>query len=427
MKKIILMLCGVCGYIGATAQVTLSECQRLARENYPLIKQYSLIEASTNYSISNAGKSYLPQISLSGQATYQSDVMAFPEEMSAMFSQMGLEMSGLNKDQYRVGIDISQHIWDGGRSNSQQKIHEAEGAVAMQQIEVESYSIRRKVNTLYFGILILEEQLFQNKVLQELLESNYNKIATLIENGVAMQSDADAIRVEILSTQQQRVQMNATSVAYRQMLALFTGEQSLLQEVLLKPDATMVTTKEIKRAELQLFDSQYLSIEAQKQLSNSSTRPTFKAFASGFYGNPGLNYFEDMISDQFTWNYMVGVKMQWNFGEYYTKKNKLRKLSIAQQQVNNRRELFLFNTSLQTTQEQQAIDKMQQIMRGDEQIIELRTSIRKAAEAKLQNGVVDVNDLLREITAENVAKATKMVHEIELLKNIYDLKNTTNN
>lgn len=426
MKKLITLLCGICCSVGAMAQVSLDECQRLAKENYPLIRQYALIEATTSYSVSNAKRSYLPQVSLSGQATYQSDVMAFPERFGELFSQMGMDMKGLNKDQYRVNLDVNQNIWDGGRSKAQQKLSEAEGEISYQNIEIEMYAIRERVNALYLGVLMLEEQLAQNRLLQELLESNHKKIEALVKNGAAMQSDLDALSVELLSTGQQRVEIEANATAYRKMLALFTGKKSLSEELLIKPSAQISLSNEVKRPELQLLDAQISGQDAQKRLVNSSTKPQFGAFAQGFYGNPGLNMFQDMISNTWTWNYMVGVKVLWNFGGYYTKKNNIKKISTVQQQLDNRRETFLFNTSLQISQEQAAINKMRQVMTDDDKIIALRTSIRKAAEARLENGVIDVNDLLREITAESTARLAKAAHEIELLKNIYDFKNTIN-
>lgn len=427
MKKIITVLFGVCYSVGVMAQVSLSECQKLARDNYPLIKQYDLIKSSTSYSILNAKKTYLPQVSFSGQATYQSDVMAFPDQFTTLFAQMGgIEMEGLNKDQYRVSLEVNQNIWDGGLSKAKQKLHEAEGDVESKNIEVEMYSIRERVNALYFGILLLEEQLTQNKLMQELLESNLEKVITLRKNGVAMQSDEDAISVEILYTKQQSIQIDASITVYRQMLTIFTNNKVITSEVLIKPVAQGLVSNEVNRPELKLLESQNLMIQAQKDIVNTSIKPRFGAFANGFYGNPGFDMFQDMLHSQWTWNYMVGVKMQWNFGGYYTKKNSINKLSTSQKQLNNRRETFLFNLSLQTAQEQAAIDQIERVMKDDDKIIALRTSIRKGSEAKLQNGIIDINDLLREITAESSAKITKTTHEIELLKNIYDLKNTIN-
>jgi outer membrane protein TolC len=412
--------------IVTSAQVTLEECQKLARENYPLIKQYDLIAQTTAYSVSNAKRTWLPQVSLTAQATYQSDVMAYPDKMIALFTQMGYDMKGLNKDQYKFALEVNQTIWDGGQSSAQKQVAESEGNVSRQNLEVEMYALRDRVNALYFGILMLDEQMNQNLLVQQLLESNSKKLEGLINNGVAMPADRDVMMVEILSNQQKYTQIETTREAYCKMLILFTGRNSLLQEKLVKPVPQMSASPEIKRMELKLFEAQKMGLAAQKSTIYSSLNPRLGAFAQGFYGNPGLNLFQDMLENTWTWNYMVGLKLQWNFGGHYTKHNNIQKIENAQKQLDVRRETFLFNTSLQMTQQQAAIEKMRKLMVDDDKIIALRTSIRKVAEQKLANGVLDINDLLREINAENLARVGRAAHEIEMLNKLYDFKNTVN-
>ena len=438
MKRLIFILSlAVCSFY-VEAQITLDNCQELARENYPLIKQYGLIRQSTEYSVSNAVKAYLPQVSIAAQATYQSDVAAFPKEMTDAYKQMGIDMKGLNKDQYKMALEVNQTVWDGGLTKAQKDISVAEGLVSEQSVESELYVLRERVNQLYFGILILDEQLQQNELLQELLQSNYNTVEAYFKNGVAMQSDLDAIKAEQLSVAQQRVQIESAAYAYRRMLSVMTGETFDNSATFKKPailvDEKQGSISEItgmsgynNRPELRLFDAQSEQFEAQKQAVIASTMPRLGVFAQGFYGNPGLNLFKDMTEDKWTWNYIAGLRLQWNIGSFYTKKGNLRKLSIAQQQIDSRRETFLFNNSLQQVQQQIAIDKMRKVMVDDDEIIRLRTSVRRSSEAKYANGTITVNDLLRDITSENQAQLNKSLHELDWLKNIYEFKNTVNN
>lgn len=426
MKLLSLTLIALISTATGWAQLTLEQCQRLARDNYPLIAQYALVEQTTNYNVSNARRAYLPQLSATAHATYQSDVAEFPEQMQTMFSQMDIKMVGLNKDQYRAMLELNQNIWDGGTSQSQRKAAEADGAIQKQSLEVEMYALRARITDIFFGILLLDEQLRSNKTLQQLLQSNRTLVAAHLKNGVATQSDLNAVEVELLTARQQQVSIETSAQAYRQILSLFTGRKTDTNEPLEKPTPTPIIATTINRPELQLYDAQLNQLDAQKQVVKSSVRPRFGAFAQGFYGNPGLNLFDDMVYGHWSWNYIAGVRIQWNFGGYYTKRNNLRKIEIAQSQSNNRRELFLFNTSVQTTQQQTAINKMQRVMADDEQIIALRRSIRMSSEAKLANGVINTTDLVRDITAENQASIEKSSHEIELLRAIYDLKNTIN-
>lgn len=486
--------------------LTLESCQALACDNYPLVKQYGLIGQSTEYSVANAAKAYLPQVTLAAQATYQNDVTAFPKEMTRLYEQIGLDFKGLNKDQYKVALEVNQTIWDGGFTRSQKELSDAEGHVSSQSVETEMYTLRDRVNQLYFGILILEAQLQQNTLHQELLQSNRNAIETCVKNGVAMQSDLYTVKAEQLSVSQQRVRIESAAHAYRQMLSVMIGKRIEPSVTLEKPivqlennpairlgdnptirpgnkpvtypkdepetqpgnnsairlgdnpvlstDEMLVTTSREEaqggqsertvfpeltrsgvwwsdetnnRPELRLFEARTAHFEAQKRAVNASTMPRFGLFAQGFYGNPGLNLFQDMTEDKWTWNYIVGMRLQWNFGSFYTKKGNLRKLSLAQQQVDNQREIFLFNSRLQQVQQQYTIDQMRKVMHDDEEIIRLRTSVRQVSEAKYVNGTLTVNDLLRDITAENQALLNKSLHELEWLKSLYELRNTLNN
>ena len=450
MKKPVFILVFVISYVCLYAQqLTLDECQELARENYPLIKQYGLIEQSTEYSVSNASKAYLPQLSFNAQVTYQSDVASFPDEMLSAYKQMGVDMKGLNKDQYRVALEVNQTIWDGGLTQAQKNISSAEGRVSAQSVEAEMYAIRERVNQVYFGILILNEQLRQNQLLQELLQSNYNTVEAYFKNGVAMRSDLDAIKAEQLTVAQQRIQIESAVSAYCRALSAMTGKVIDSSATFNKPFAendmiagnssisgtgrqgSLFAGSEISNAlnnrpELLLFDAQSEQFEAQKQAVKASTMPRFGVFAQGFYGNPGLNLFKDMTENKWTWNYIAGLRLQWNFGSFYTKKGSLKRLSITQQQIDNRRETFLFNNGLQQVQQYEAIDKMRRMMTDDSEIIDLRTSVRRSSEAKYANGTITINDLLRDITTENQAQLNKSLHELEWLKNIYELRYTVN-
>jgi len=444
MKRFYLLSIYILMYsISGQAQITLDKCQALARENYPLIKQYGLIEQSTDYSVANALKAYLPQVSFSAQATYQSDVASFPKKMSDMYEQIGINMKGLNKDQYRVALDVNQLIWDGGIARAQKESSKAEGNVSAQSVETELYALRERINMLYFGLLILNEQLRQNNLLQELLQSNYNTVDAYVKNGVAMPGDLQAIKAEQLTVSQQRIQIESAEKAYRTLLSVMTGQAIDDAATFVKPPASFyggslekslvnVTGSSLaglsnNRPELRLFEMQSVQIEVRKRSIVASTMPRIGVFVQGFYGNPGLNLFKDMTEDKWTWNYIAGLRMQWNFGSFYTKKGDIAKLSLAQQQIDNRRETFLFNTGLQDIQQQQSIEKMRKMMIDDDEIIRLRMSIRQSSEAKFANGTITISELLKDITAESQALLSKTLHELEWLQNIYELKEIRNN
>lgn len=424
MKRwVVIGLLGVLIGVPSWAQ-TLEACQQLACDHYPEIRQYDLIRQSKQYDLSNAARSWLPQVSFSAQATWQNRVPEFPSALSGMLDQAGVSLRGLDKDQYKVALEVNQTIWDGGQSQADRRVIEATADEHRQATEVDLYAVKGRVNDLYFGILLLEERLGQTDLTIALLQSNLDKVRSLVTNGVAMQTDADAVEAELLSVQQQRVQIEASRESYRRMLELFIGQR--LAERLERPELVEEISGESARPELAWIDAQQERLAAQELSVKSATRPRFGVFAQGYYGYPGLDYFAGMVSTDWTWNALIGVKMSWNFGAYYTKKNRLSNLRVAQQQLDIQRDVFLFNTDLQVAEEQGNISRLRRALADDDRIVALRRSVREAAESKLRNGVIDTNDLLRKITDEASARSARSLREVELLKAIYELKYTIN-
>lgn len=424
MKRIILSILFAGFSASVFAQMTLETCQELAREHYPEVKQYDLIRLTEQYDLSNAARAWLPQLSLSAQATWQNEVPEFPEALSGMLSRAGVTIPGLKKDQYKVGLELNQTIWDGGKSNADKRLARTEAAEQRAMTDVDLYILKKRVNELYFGILLLEEKLSQTYRTIALLESNLDKMRSLVTNGTALASDADAVEAELLTARQQATQIEASRTSYRKMLELFIGEP--LQENLLRPEFEEMATTELTRPELVLFDAKKNRLAAQEALIKSSTRPKFGFFAQGYYGYPSMDYFASMMSNEWRWNLLTGIRMSWNFGAYYTKKNSLNKLRTAQQSINLQRDVFRFETDLQISQETGDIARLRKTIADDARIVSLRQSVREAAESKLRNGIIDTNDLLQKITDEAAARSAQSVHEIELLKALYELKHTTN-
>ena len=425
MKRIAL-LCGcLLAGLSAGAQVTLDECRRLAREHYPEIRQYDLVRRTEEYTLSNARRAWLPQLSFAAQATWQTEVPSFPNALAGMLAQQGIDMPGMNKDQYKAALELNQTLWDGGKSEADKRIARAEAAEQARSADVDLYALQGRVDNLFFSILLLDERIAQTRLTLDLLRSNLEKVRALQRNGVAMQSDADAVEAELLTVNQQLTQVTASRDSYRRMLEIFTG-RPLDGERLERPDTSEPRSMESSRPELALFDATADKLTAQERLVKAATRPHFGLFAQGYYGYPGMDYFQSMMSPDWSWNAMAGVKMSWNFGAYYTRKNSLAKLRTAKEQVEMQREIFLFNTRLQTAEESGDIARLRKALADDDRIVALRRSVREAAESKLRNGVIDTDDLLRKITDEAAAATARSAREIELLKTIYELKHTIN-
>lgn len=420
MRRIILGLLML--PIMAQAQ-TLEECQQAAERNYPLIQQYGLIEKTTELTMANIQKGWLPQVSASAQATLQSDVTAFPDQIMKVYQQMGIDMQGLRKDQYRVGIDIQQTVFDGGTIRSQKEIAREQGMVQAAQNEVNLYNVRKRVNEMYFGLLLIDEQMVLNKDLQELLAQSENKLASMVKNGTAAESDYQNVKAERLNVIQQMTGLQSQRSALVRMLSAFCGIE--VKEVVKPAAKTSLQTSGL-RPELKAINAQLRLADAQEKALDAALMPKFGMFAQGFYGYPGYNMFEDMMSRRFSWNGMIGARLTWSIGALYTRKNDKAKIQLQRETAENNRDVFLFNNNLEQIQQNENILRYKKLMADDEEIITLRSSIRKAAESKLSHGIIDVNDFVKEINNENAAKVNGRIHEIEMLKEIYDLKYTTN-
>lgn len=402
---------------------TLEECQQAAERNYPLIRQYGLIEKTTDLTVANIQKGWLPQISASAQATYQSDVVAFPEQMQSMYQQMGLDMKGLRKDQYRVGIDINQTLYDGGAISSQKQIAREQGKVQSAQNEVSLYQVHRRVNEMYFSLLLIDEQIQLNRDLQELLSGNERKLASMVKGGTAAESDLQSVKAERLNAVQQLVSLESQRRMVQAMLSTFCGLE--VKEVV-KPDGAATMSQHTgQRPELRALDAQIGLLDAQEKALDAALMPKLGVFAQGFYGYPGYNMFEDMMSRKWSWNGMIGARLTWNIGALYTRKNDKAKIQLQRDMTETSRDVFLFNNRLEQMQQNEDIVRYRRLMADDEEIISLRSAVRKAAESKLSHGIIDVNDLLRDVNQENAARVQQRVHEIEMLKQIYDNKFTT--
>jgi outer membrane protein TolC len=399
--------------------LTVETCQEKAKANYPLVKQYGLIEQTAQYNISNANKGYLPQLSLSARATYQSQVTQLPIKLP------GVVIPELSKDQYQAVLEASQLIWDGGVISAQNKITNAGTEVEKKKLEVDLFSLNERVNQLYFGILLLNEQLKLNDILQSELQTNYDRIKSFKENGIANQTDLDALKVEQLNANQRETEIRNTQKSYCLVLSAMTGLKIDENTNLTKPEINLsiLTDTIVRRPELALFEAQNNMYENQKALLNAGNLPKIGAFIQGGYGKPGLN----MLTNEFSDFYIGGIRLSWNLSGFYSQKNNLNKIEISKKAVDIQKETFLFNTDLKNKQQKAEIEKLQSSVNNDDEIIRLRGNIKKSASAKVDNGTLTVTDLIREINAESQAKQLKSLHEIQLIMSVYQLKNNINN
>ena len=419
MRKKLLLLSVLAVLFPAVRAQSLEECRQAAEHNYPIIRQYDLIARTTELTVRNIQKAWFPQISVTAQGSYQNKVTAWPENLQGLFAQMGLQLQGLNQDQYKVGIDVRQTLFDGGTIGSRREIARGEGAVQAAQTEVDLYKIGQRVHEMYFALLLLDEQLRLNADANALLRSNEQQLAAMLKSGTASAGDFENVKAERLSAEQQQTELLSQRQTLQRLLSLFCG---IPVDSIRRPPVPNLPSGENKRPELRLFDRRLQLTDAQEKALDAQLLPQLGFFAQGYYGNPGLNLFEDMMKRRWSWNGIAGLKLTWNLSALYTHRNEKSKLRVQRELIENARQQFLFNNRLDETQQSENVRRFRAIAQRDGEIIALRTAVRRAAESKLAHGIIDVNGLLREINRENAAKTQQAIHEIDMLKAMYDLK-----
>ena len=419
MRKLLSTLLLALPIVVLAQTASIEQCQQWAQENYPLTQRYDLIRQTEGFTLKNIAKGWLPQIGVSALGSYQSAVPEYPEVLSNMLSQMGTEMKGISPLQYRAAIDVQQTIYDGGAMGAKRSVARASSKVQEASADVQMYALRDRVNDLCFAILLLDQRLKLNEEMQRTIDSNRQRLATMLEGGVAMQADVDAMSAELATARQQHTDIEAQREAFVKMLSLFVGKDITSVSAPLP----VKTGESILRPELRLFDSQLSLTDAKERALRASLLPKIGAFAQGYYGYLGMNMFRDMMKRTPTLNGIIGIKASWNISALYTHKNDRAKLELERHTINNDRDMFLFNQKLQSSQEDSNIRRYRQLISEDDGICLLRHNVREAAEAKLEAGIIDVNALILEISRENQAGINKAIHETELLQHQYKLQN----
>jgi outer membrane protein TolC len=392
---------------GFSQTLTLEKVNEQARQNYPLIRQKDLIRQTKEITIENIRKGFLPQFAINAQATYQSDVTMVKIPVP------NVSIEPLSKDQYKIVTDVNQLIYDGGFIKQQKNIQLLNADVEEQKIEVELYKLKERMNQVYLSILFIDEQLKQTDLIKKDIETGIRKTEALVNNGVAFKSSLNILKAELLKTEQRTIELVATRTGLLDVLALFTKETYSTSTVLEKPVLQQeVNLQPLQRPELKLFQSQQQLFDGQTGLIKTRAFPKTNLFFQGGYGRPGLN----MLENKFALFYITGVRFNWSLGWLYTSKQEKELIQLNKQSVTIQQDEFVLNTNSQLKQQQAEINKINQLILKDLEIIELRLKVKEAANAQLENGVITANDYLREVNAEDQARQNLIVHQLQLLQ-----------
>jgi outer membrane protein TolC len=393
--------------------ITIEECYQLAKENYPAIKKLDLISKTEEFNIQNANKRYLPQVSFSGQATYQSQTVDFGDALGSL--PVNTAFPGLSKDQYKVLGEVDQLLYDAGNTKNQKELIKTKSALQEQNIEANLYAIKQRINTIYFSILLVDAQLKQNEINKASLLSQVQKAEAALVNGVAFRSNVDELKAEIINIEMAGTEYKFNRLGYLKMLSLFIGKDIDSAAQLKLPESQPIDAR-INRPELKALDLQKAIYDVQEKQLKLSYLPTVNAFLQGAYGRPTLN----IIQNKFGPWYLAGVRFNWNLGSLYTLSNNKSILNLDRKSLEADKETFLLNSKIDLTQQDAQVNKFEELLDRDNEVIALRASITKSADAQLSNGVITTHEYIQKLNAENLARQTKILHEIELLRAQYN-------
>lgn len=405
MKRVLFIFLGIAPLLlPAQVTLTLEECYNLAQTNYPLAKQTALLGEKSNSEIKVLEKGKLPKLDLNAQATYQSDVIEFPLQIP------NSSVEPPNKDQYRATLEANQLIYGGGNIAANIKLKNAELATQQQQIEVNLYTLKSRINQNFFSVLLYQEQ--EKLLLSKLkeLEARLNEVGTAVKYGAMLPASEQILQAESLKLQQRLSQTTFDKEKALENLAQLISQKLDRNTVLADPAVLVASGNGPHRPELELFNLQQTQLETSKELISKSNYPKLFGFAQAGYGNPGLN----MLDNSFQDFYMVGLKLSWNILDWGSSKEKKQSIDISKEIVLTEKETFLLNNHMQQKEAQNDINKYKAMLSKDREIIVLREKIVAALTSQLKNGAITSSEYITELNNLYEAKIDQQLHKIQL-------------
>lgn len=403
MKRLILIFISIATFTGyAQKNITLEECYSLVTQNYPLAKQSQLLEMQYQLDAEAISTAKLPQLNLDAQATYQSDVIEVPIPNS--------NIEPLNKDQYRATLSANQLIYNGGLTNASLKVKSAQLKTKQKQVEVNLYQLKQKINQLYFSILLAQESELLLKAKQAQIEAKLKEVVSGIKYGVVLPSSDKVLEAELLKISQQFQEIESNKMVLIETLSSLINQPLDASTQFQNPLVETQLQEDLNRPELEFFQLKKDEIEHSEALISKQNEPKLLGFATGGYGNPGLN----MLDNSFQGFYIVGIKLNWNVFDWNSKNKERESLAINKDIIDTETETFKLNTNIELNKQQKEIEKIEGIIVSDEAIINLRKEVLQTADSQLKNGVITASAYISELTNLYEDENTLVRHQIQL-------------
>ncbi|WP_282055344.1 TolC family protein [Maribacter luteus] len=389
----------------AQQTLTLDECFDRVTKNHPIVEQIALLRTKSNLDLEAINKEKLPQLDINAQATYQSDVTHLPVALP------NITVDYANKDQYKATLDASLPIYNGGLIDAKARLKESNTSVGLQEVEVNLYALKSSINELYLSILLIQENRSLLEAKEKQLQTRLKEVKAGVEYGTLLPTSADALVVELLKIKQNYAELDHSKSSLLKRLSFLIGNEINNNIVLQTPTVKITNNPLSQRPELTLFDLQKNQIEKSIQQLSKSKLPKLNAFVQGGYGNPGLN----MLDNTFTTYYYTGLRLNWNVFDWNKNKTERQSLAINKDIIDTQEKTFELNNNLELVQIQSEIDKLNEYLTIDQEIIPIRENMVKSAASQLKNGVITSSAYMSEFTDLYEAKSNLNLHRIQLL------------
>ncbi|MCC6753113.1 MAG: TolC family protein [Saprospiraceae bacterium] len=399
----------LCGQVTSTS---LDSCLAWADNHTPLTAQQAAIAESTQFTLAALSKQWLPQLTLGAQMSHQSDV-----------TKLELDIPGfpvpapIARDQYKVSLEGSQLLWDGGILAAQKSQIKLQSQLEQTQRLVDRHALRGRIIQLYFGMLLIEEQLEIAELFRSDLEVQLSQLQAASGAGVVLESNLLALRAEIIAADQRMGEIAFTRRKAMYGLSILTG-RNFSDSIRLQHPPPVGHPGEWSRSELVLSELQASLADAHYASKVRQRNPKLLAFLQAGYANPALNF----LKPGFDAYYLAGIRAQWNLQGFYTIKEDRNNARVQGRLASLQRDLFVINNQLAIRDQQLEMERLAGLAQADSIALELRRELRRIAGVQLRQGVATSADYIRELNAEARAESNARIHQLSSLQAQYLLQ-----
>jgi outer membrane protein TolC len=385
-------------------ELTLDSAVAQALRHDRIQQQLGDIDAASALRDRDRSTAWYPQLTLNAQSTIQNEQIAFP------ISFPGVTPPEVPLDFHRVLLNFNQTLYDGNTTRERRRLETIDADRQQLEAETRTIDLKGQVIQRYMSILVCAEQLRLLDTKTNTLEEQRQRIRAAVENGAALTSEEDALHAELITTGQERIEVETTEQRMRSDLALLTGEERNRTATLARPVVDMrADVDPTQRADVRAFGLREQALDAQVDVSTALRRPTMNLFGNAGIGSPGYNSFDDGISPML----LAGVGLQWRILDWGQLKRQRSMADLQRGDLLIERDRLLRNVDMAISAQDEEVRKMDRLLEKDNELISLRGSVAKAKSEQLTLGTATASDYITELNKENAARLGLEIHELQ--------------